>query len=176
MTEPDRTAERVAAAARGDAEAWEALYDDLFPSVWKYVASRLPQDPAAAEDVVQDAFLAIVRALPRYREEGRFFGFTLAIVRQRLAAWFRARGRTPEPVPADLARLVSSEELPAEALERVELRTLLRRALLTLSPRHRRALTLKYAKGLRFADLADDLGLSEAAAKSLVMRAKGGAD
>jgi len=171
MTEPDRIATRVAAAARGDAAAWKELYGDLLPGVWRYVASRIPRR-TDVEDVVQEAFLAIVRALPGYREEGRFFGFAFTIVRQRVAEWFRARGRAPESVPADLVELISREELPPEAFARRETRALLRRALLTLSPTHREALTLKYAEGLRFADLADTLRLSEAAAKSLVIRAK----
>jgi len=75
-------------------------------------------------------------------------------------------------LPAHLVELFSREEMPPEAFARRETRAVLRRALFTLSPTHREALTLKYAEGLRFADLADSLGVSEAAAKSRVIRAK----
>ena len=62
MTEPDRTATWVAAAARGDAAAWKALYGELLPGIWRYVASRIAKR-SDVEDVVQEAFLAIVRAV-----------------------------------------------------------------------------------------------------------------
>ena len=172
IAEPGTTEALAAAVAAGDEGAFGALYEELFDPVWRYVASRVGRDRAAVEDIVQESFLALVRALPAYREEGRLFGFVFAIVRQRLAAWYRSRGRAQETLPEGIALALVGEELPEDILERREVRELVHRALLTLAPRHRDVLALRYTEGLKFAEVADRTGLSTGAAKSLVRRAK----
>ena len=47
-------------AARGDSQAFEGLYDELSPAVYG-LARRVVRDPARAEDVTQEVFLAVWR-------------------------------------------------------------------------------------------------------------------
>ncbi|HZX23135.1 MAG TPA: RNA polymerase sigma factor [Woeseiaceae bacterium] len=53
-------------ARRGDAGAHESLYRALAPAVYT-LALRLVKAPAAAEDMLQETFIEVMRSLPRYR-------------------------------------------------------------------------------------------------------------
>ena len=60
-------AETVTAAREGRSAAWNALFDRFYDDVYRYALARLGE-PAAAEDVAQDVFVAAVRSLHRLRD------------------------------------------------------------------------------------------------------------
>src|SRR3954470_14692840 len=55
----------ITRVARGDARAFEALYDELSSAVFG-LARRVVRDPARAEDVTQEVFLEVWRKAARY--------------------------------------------------------------------------------------------------------------
>ena len=55
----------VGRVARGDAQAFERLYDELSAPVYG-LARRVVRDPVRAEDVTQDVFLEVWRKAARY--------------------------------------------------------------------------------------------------------------
>ena len=60
----------VARARAGDLEALEALYRAFETPVYN-LALRMLRTPEDAEDVLQEAFLEVVRSIKQYRGEGR---------------------------------------------------------------------------------------------------------
>src|SRR5215831_8205918 len=62
---------RIAAAARGDRDAAEALCRELLPRVRNLVRYLLRGD-ARVDDVAQEALIAVLRGLGSFRGEGRF--------------------------------------------------------------------------------------------------------
>ena len=73
--EPDLR-DLVALATGGDAGAAEALLTQLRPLIVRYCRGRLGRVPGAdfaADDAAQEVLLAVLSALPRYRDEGRPF-------------------------------------------------------------------------------------------------------
>lgn len=64
MIDCDRfTVER---AAKGEEKAFRQLYDHYAPFVWRIVYRTAGSDKAAAEDIVQDTFIRIFRALKTF--------------------------------------------------------------------------------------------------------------
>src|SRR3954471_1442834 len=63
MTESDE--ELIAAVAAGEREAFAALYRRRRPDVYRF-ALHMTGAPAAADDVAQEVFLAVIREAGRY--------------------------------------------------------------------------------------------------------------
>lgn len=64
MSQPDRLSREEllhGAALAGDERAWQALYDDAFDAVFRYVQWRLAGRRAAVDEVVQETWLCAVR-------------------------------------------------------------------------------------------------------------------
>jgi len=65
--------------AAGDESALHDLVDEYGRSMFAY-ALRLTNDPAKAEDVLQDVLVTVWRKASSYRGEGRFIAWLLGIV------------------------------------------------------------------------------------------------
>lgn len=110
---------------------------------------------ADAEDVVQQVFLSVHRALPRFRGDARLSTW---IYRIALRAALAARARRPSTEPLD-------ERLPAPSTEKeLQLRDEARAvatAMDQLSSEHRAVLSLFAVEGLSHREIADVLGVPE---------------
>lgn len=84
----------------GQVESWRRLVERYQGRLHAFVVSRLG-DPDAADDVVQETFLGLLRSLPHYDEQQDLETYLFAIARHKLVDVRRARGRRPEQVPAD---------------------------------------------------------------------------
>lgn len=125
------------------------------------LAVALVDDEATAEDAVQDAFLALLRAWPLRDEDAAEFYLRRAVVsgcRDRLR---RRRVRRQTALPHGVAE-PSAEQLAMNAAERDALRT----ALLALPYRQREVLVLRYFSGLSESEIAFTLGISAGTVKS----------
>lgn len=79
----------VVRAQLGDRTALEELVARWQAPVWTYVRRML--DTQRADDVTQEAWLAVVRALPRLREPERFAPWLFTIVRRAVTNHLRDR-------------------------------------------------------------------------------------
>jgi len=164
FTDPELIAEIHA----GSLVAFERLVRRYERLVYK-VALGFTADPQAALDVAQNVFLRIHAKLPSYRGEGELRSWILRLVMNESMNWNRAQKRhRAERLPDELPAVGSA---PQEAgLGRREARTLLRRSLDTLSPRHRLAVVLRYVEELPIPEIAATLGCSEGVAKNVLFR------
>jgi RNA polymerase sigma-70 factor (ECF subfamily) len=150
-----------AAALRGDAEAWRALYDSAYESVATYARWR---GGALAEEIVQDAWLAAARRLASFDPaRARFAAWVGGIaanvatahVRKALKHRTASLAAVPEPAGAE----------PADG-ERVAV------ALATLPEHYEAVLRAKYFDRLSVAAIATQRRESEKATESLLARAR----
>jgi RNA polymerase sigma-70 factor (ECF subfamily) len=109
----------VVAAQQGDEQAFETLYVTVQPGVLRYLRGLVGAD---AEDVAAEAWLQIVRDLPRLRDTQGFPGWAATIARNRALDHLRHHKRRPTvATPSeDLAQLaVQQRDLADDAIEAV---------------------------------------------------------
>ena len=160
--------ERMLAVARGDLDAFSELVLSHQRSAWN-VAFRFLHDSTEAEDVVQDAFLKILDAAPRYRPMASFRTYLYQIV-SRLCI-DRAEKKHPE-YSDNLPDAPDPHPPPSEQLFAREREEQVQRALGALPPNQRIAVILKHFEDLSYAEIAQTMGTSVKAVEGLLGRAR----
>ncbi len=167
-------AELMAAVAAGDPEAFAVLVQRHMPAAWR-LAWRLTGEHAAADDLVQDAFLRVLRTADRYRPTAAFSTWlhrivtNLAIDRTRRRAVRRGEGADASAV---LAALPAATAAPADALLKSERSRAIATALAELPADQRAAVVLRYGEGLDARRMATVLDRSPKAVERMLARAR----
>jgi RNA polymerase sigma-70 factor (ECF subfamily) len=161
-------------ASSGDVHAVENLLRAVRMIVHRYCRARLGSLPGAhhaADDAAQEVCLAVLKAIPDYRHEGRpFEAFVYRIAARRVADVMRAAYRDAVPVDR-VPDAVCADPTPEEAA--VSSADAARaRALLELLPEQpREVVTLRVAVGLSAAEVGNALGMSPGAVRVAQHRA-----
>ena len=161
-------------AVAGDREAAGELLAQVRPSLVRYCRARLGRAHGsyeAADDVAQEVLLAVLTALPRYRDEGRpFAAFVYGVAAHKVADHHRAAVRRPLPV-ADLPEAVDGALGPEDlAMRSADADTA--RALVDQLPEPQRELImLRVAAGLSAEETGAVLGMTAGAVRVAQHRA-----
>jgi RNA polymerase sigma-70 factor, ECF subfamily len=163
--------ELVAAMAQGDRDAFGELYRRRRPDVYRF-AVHMTGDPAAAEDVTQDVFMAVIHDARRYDPHRAavvswLLGIARNHARRRLSA-DRPRGPLADG-PGD--GLTISPD-PVAGLTRERQIARLRQALHALPVAYREAVVLCDLQELSYADAADSLGCALGTVRSRLHRGR----
>jgi RNA polymerase sigma-70 factor (ECF subfamily) len=173
-------AEIIANILAGDRELYHALIRPYEHSIYR-IALSLMRDEADAEDVTQEAFLKAFRKLADFRGEAKFGTWVTRIAineaRHRLTRrnlWKMDSIDEPqdEEVNASPALLRDWREIPSEALERKEIREMLKQAIGNLSDIYRGVVVLRDVEGLSIEETAEALAISTASVKVRLHRAR----
>jgi RNA polymerase sigma-70 factor (ECF subfamily) len=166
-------AELVAAAKAGDSRAFEELVRATYTDVYT-LAYRLTGNEEDARDVVQEAYLRAYKGLKRFRGDARFSTWMYRITANcaNTAMGKRARHRHEELDEDSPLSDTRPEHDPEVAADAELLRARLNEALDELPPRLRAVVVLRDVYDLPHQAIADELGISEAAAKVRLHRAR----
>jgi RNA polymerase sigma-70 factor, ECF subfamily len=137
-----------------------SLYDEHAPSLLRYArAFGLTED--AAEDVVQDAFVALFRHLVLDRPRHNLAGWLFRVTRNLSLKQRRRRGAALADLVSDvpLERLVDPADTPEEQLAFDRRSRRLRSVVRALTPRDRQCVYLR-SEGLSYRQIAGALGMS----------------
>jgi RNA polymerase sigma factor (sigma-70 family) len=157
----------------GDELAFEAIVARHRPRLLAFARSILRTRPDAAEDVVQEAFMRAHRALLRDDRLVMLGPWLSKLTRNcALDEISRVKADTvPLDAPAALSALVDDDS-PARVQERrASVRGMLE-GIATLPEEQRHALLRREVDGASHADIAAELGISGAASRALVLRAR----
>ena len=159
---------QIAAAQAGDRSAFDSLYREHLPLVFRAVLFQVRQRQLA-EDICQEVFLQAYRYLTELRDPDRFKVWLLRIAQNRIRNHWRDQARRPGPPPA-----IESPEPLAEAVAdpraRAEQRLLslqVLSALERLTLLQRQLITLRFISGLSAAETGAVLDRSENAVHNL---------
>ena len=171
MTEVD-DAGLVERARKGDEQAFSVLFARYQRSIYRYGAYMCGRE--AADDVVQDTFLAVLRQSGRQdalhtNTGGYLFGIARHIVMKRLAV--RRVDSLDEP-GAGRETLASVEPTVFEAHVRTQRVEAIRAAIESLPPAFREAIVLCELQEMPYTDAADVMQVPIGTVRSRLHRAK----
>lgn len=154
----------------------EQVYHDYAPRVYR-MARRMLSSPSDAEDVTQDVLLKVLRMLPSFRGEAAFPTWLHRITVNTALSHRRKRAVRNEhraEGPPDVVLANEPQDLPGpeDQLVQQETRRLIEAAIAALPPRYRTVFIRADLEGAANADVAESLGLSLAAMKSRLHRAR----
>ena len=168
----------VGAAVNGERDAVEGVLSWIRPLVLRYCRARVGSQEktfASADDVAQEVCLAVLTALPSYRDQGRpFLAFVYGIAAHKVADAHRsaARNRT-EPVPEIPDSPELDEAGPEQRVMQGELAEQMNKLLHMLPDKQREILVLRVVVGLSAEETAEAVGSTPGAVRVAQHRALG---
>lgn len=160
----------VAAAARGDVAAFEALYRRHVGRILGVISRLVGGQRARAEDLTQDAFVRAWQALPAFRFESAFATWLHRLAVNTALMDLRSRRARPHDDGDDAAldRVGATDS----AGHTTALSLDLERAVASLPPRARAVLVLYDVEGWQHEEIAAALGMAVGSSKAQLHRAR----
>jgi RNA polymerase sigma-70 factor (ECF subfamily) len=171
----DDDRELVAAAARGDRDAYDELVR-RHQGAMVNLARAMTAGDADAEDLAQEAFVRAWKSLGRFRGESSFrtwlHGIAVNVIRthrgrlSRLRRYFHMPAAGTDDDPLERASVGDGIEAAAVMRQAID------RALGALPPELREAVVLRDVQGLEYKEIADALGIPIGTVESRIFRAR----
>jgi RNA polymerase sigma-70 factor (ECF subfamily) len=181
LRDPDiRVMLRVRADEPGAFQELVELYQHRLVAVMHHLVGNAEE----AEDLAQEVFLRVYKVRHKYRPRAKFSTWVFTIANNLALNVLRARQRKPS-VPLNLRdsgplglnpadKLVRDRQrLPAERMQQQELAGIVQEAIAGLNERQRAAVVLNKFEDMNYAEIAEVMGLTTKAVKSLLSRARG---
>lgn len=156
----------VEKARRGDEEAFGELVKMYHQQVYG-LAYGIVGNADDAKEIAQQAWIKAWSKLSSFKANAGFFTWLYRIASNTSLDFLRRKARHREeaipegmdvPDTAGYERAPSENPRPDREAERAEIRDLFGKALKTLSPEHRLALTLREVEGLSYDEIAEVMG------------------
>jgi RNA polymerase sigma-70 factor, ECF subfamily len=161
--------------ASGDRAAFARLWRTTQPECIRYATGLLAGDRSAAEDAVDEAFIAIWQQSGRYDGRGNAMGWVRRIVRNKAIDWLRKQRDIPmsgEPQMEDRQQDEGAVPTPFDCAERTSTAAKLRAALATLSVEQREAVWLCYYEEKSLREIAEHMACPENTVKTRLFHAR----
>ena len=160
---------------KGDEAAWETIVRQNWRKVFN-VAYKFVGKHDEAEDLTQDIFLKIFKALATFDRRANFQTWIVSISRNLCIDHYRSVRKERQTIAREVdtgdLQPASSDRGPYQAAEHQDLRSLLRQALQALPATLRTAVVLRDLQELSYQEIADQLGLPEGTVKSRINRGR----
>ena len=165
----------IVACLDGDQQAWTAIVQRYRRKVFN-VAYKFVGRHDEAEDLTQDIFLKIYKALATFDRRANFQTWLISISRNLCIDHYRSVRKERETVdrrvdPSTLAPVAKGPD-PLGRLERSDRRLMLRQAMLELPTTLRSAVLLRDIQEFSYQEIASQLDLPEGTVKSRINRGR----
>jgi len=164
----------------GDSAAMEEFYNIYRSRLYTLVFEQVDRDHAAAEDLVQETFLAALGSLDKFRGDSQLYTWLRSIAFHKLNDFYRCKLREPKPKesPPDfdamkqLEQTGNDEPAPLTVLESEEIRQSVHQALEDLPQDYQEVLVLKYLEEMPVLEISQVMGRSPKSVEGLLSRAR----
>lgn len=168
-------ADLVQRCLEGDPKAWDTFVQVYWKRVF-HIAYKFVAQFDEAEDLTQEIFVKLFRALPTYDRRASFDTWLTRVSRNLCIDRYRRRHREAQrftdEVDPDTIQLDELVSRPDAMLEQRDQVAMVRRALARLPPLYREAVVLRDIHELSYEDIADRLQLPEGTVKSRINRGR----
>ena len=178
---PRDEARLIARILAGERELFHELVEPYERSIY-FAAYSVLKNEQDTEDVAQEAVLKALKNLASFRGDAKFGTWMVSIalnearsrLRHNRVLKFESVDDSVEDEERNLIPAVITDwrEVPLEALERKELRELLRAALESLPQTYREVLVLRDVQEYNTAETAEILGVNAGVVKTRLLRAR----
>lgn len=168
----DRLEEFIPRAVAGDRLALEQVLAAIQPPVRRYCAARIGNLDVGADDVVQEVCLALVTAIPKYRDMGKpFMAFVYGIAAHKMADAGRKSALrhtfSMDEVPEEQSTDAGPEQLALGEESRRHTQALMD----TLPHRYSKIILMRVVWGLTAPQTGEALGMTAGAVRVAQHRA-----
>ena len=159
----------------GDQVAWAQIVQQHRRKVYN-LAYKFVGRTDEAEDLTQDIFIKIFKALHTFDRRANFQTWLISISRNLCIDHYRSvrkeRESVDRAVDTDTLAPIAPDASPIAALEHQDRVALLKQALATLAPTLREAVIMRDLQELSYQDIATKLDLPEGTVKSRINRGR----
>jgi len=172
-------AELVRKLRHGESDAVSELYSTYFDRVYSLVFYQLARDRDAAQDIVQETFIAALKSAGRFRCQSKVYTWLCSIANKKVADFYRRRKRDAKyqskyqnSYALELTQTCGSETVdfsmlgPEKAIKTVE------QALSNLPFHYRQVLLLKYVEEMPVLEISLIMKRSPKSIEGLLTRAR----
>lgn len=153
-----------------EAEELAALWTNAQPTVAAFIRTLVPRD-SESEEILQRTAIVLVRKFHEYNRRQAFVGWAIGVAKLEVLVYWREKaldrlvfdGAMVEQI-ADGYQKIAEDRLPV--------REFLIQCVAELEDRAREAIQLRYADELKTPRIAEILGVSHGAARTLLTRAR----
>jgi RNA polymerase sigma-70 factor (ECF subfamily) len=165
----------VGAAVDGERQAVEGVLRRIRPLVVRYCRARVGGQEktfASADDVAQEVCLAVLTALPSYRDQGRpFLAFVYGIAAHKVADAHRSSARNHSDPVSEVPDSPDQADGPEAQVMQVELAGRMAKLLDMLPEKQREIIRLRVVVGLSAEETAEAVGSTPGAVRVAQHRA-----
>ena len=178
-TTQDYEAELVERIRLGDGTAKEEFYNIYKGRLYSLIFDKVGRDPAMAEDLVQEIFLAALGSLDKFHGDSQLYTWLCSIAYHKISDFYRGRARETKleklPLDTDAAEPEwfrdTAPTIPS-VMESEEARHAILQALAELSQDYRQVLILKYIDEMPVLEISQVMARSPKSVEGLLSRAR----
>ena len=180
MNPNDVDAELVARVQQGDKKAFDLLVLKYQRKVLRLLA-RMVRDPHEVEDVAQETFIKVYRALPQFRGESAFYTWLYRIAINSARNWQAARGRRPSTPNTretedgetfNETDNLTDNSTPESMVASREIAETVNAAIQALPEELRTAIVMREMEGMSYEDIAQSMDCPIGTVRSRIFRAR----
>jgi RNA polymerase sigma factor (sigma-70 family) len=167
VSEPDSDEELMLRYSRGDAGAFDELYNRHRAPLFRFILRQVSEQ-ATAEELYQDVWMGLIRAHQRYQATAKFTTYLYQVARNRIVDHYRRVSSRPVTAMTfeDGEHAASEQDQPEAHAQQFQQAAQLKALLQELPREQQEAFLLRHEAGMSLDEIATITGTNSETVKS----------